>query len=332
MKKRLESELISIAHRVLKLKNKSDVDQLYHETQKLYETLSVLKFYHENFEQLKSEVSQEELEQKIENSLVEKPSEEIAALEIAAKIPAQEVVQKAEVSEEKLEEKIDEITTEDEAEVVSEEEIETAEEPIIVGEIAIEDEDEEEIPALEAKDDLDFEPIFELASEEKDSETEPEVSSEAETEKAEEKPESKSKTQQISFEDLLGHNYSEPVFVKPNDITPSIPKKETEEVTFKPVQEEEIIVEKTESKISTLNEKFAAGINVGLNDRIAFVKNLFGNSDEDYNRVISQLNTFDTLQEAQEFIEDMVKPDYNDWNGKEEYAERFMEIVEKKFA
>lgn len=332
MKKRLESELISIAHRVLKLKNKSDVDQLYHETQKLYETLSVLKFYHENFEQLKSEVSQEELEQKIENSLVEKPSEEIATPEIAAKIPAQEVVEEAEVSEEKLEEKIDEITTEDESEVVSEEEIEAAEEPIIVGEIAIEDEDEEEIPALEAKDDLDFEPIFELASEEKDSETELEVSSEAETEKAEEKPESKSKTQQISFEDLLGHNYSEPVFVKPNDITPSIPKKETEEVTFKPVQEEEIIVEKTESKISTLNEKFAAGINVGLNDRIAFVKNLFGNSDEDYNRVISQLNTFDTLQEAQEFIEDMVKPDYNDWNGKEEYAERFMEIVEKKFA
>lgn len=332
MKKRLESELISIAHRVLKLKNKSDVDQLYHETQKLYETLSVLKFYHENFEQLKLQVSQEELEQKIENSLVEKPSEEMATPEIAAKIPAQEVVEEAEVSEEKLEEKIDEMTTEDESEVVSEEEIETAEEPIIVGEIAIEDEDEEEIPALEAKDDLDFEPIFELASEEKDSETELEVSSEAETEKVEEKPESKSKTQQISFEDLLGHNYSEPVFVKPNDITPSIPKKETEEVTFKPVQEEEIIVEKTEPKISTLNEKFAAGINVGLNDRIAFVKNLFGNSDEDYNRVISQLNTFDTLQEAQEFIEDMVKPDYNDWNGKEEYAERFMEIVEKKFA
>jgi hypothetical protein len=332
MKKRLESELISIAHRVLKLKNKSDVDQLYHETQKLYETLSVLKFYHENFEQLKLQVSQEELEQKIENSLVEKPSEEMATPEIAAKIPAQEVVEEAEVSEEKLEEKIDEMTTEDESEVVSEEEIEAAEEPIIVGEIAIEDEDEEEIPALEAKDDLDFEPIFELASEEKDSETKLEVSSEAETEKVEEKPESKSKTQQISFEDLLGHNYSEPVFVKPNDITPSIPKKETEEVTFKPVQEEEIIVEKTEPKISTLNEKFAAGINVGLNDRIAFVKNLFGNSDEDYNRVISQLNTFDTLQEAQEFIEDMVKPDYNDWNGKEEYAERFMEIVEKKFA
>ena len=50
MKKRLESELISIAHRILKLKNKSEVDQLYLETRKLYETLAVLKFYGDNYE------------------------------------------------------------------------------------------------------------------------------------------------------------------------------------------------------------------------------------------------------------------------------------------
>jgi hypothetical protein len=322
MKKRLESELISIAHRVLKLKNKSDVDQLYHETQKLYETLSVLKFYHENFEQLKLQVSQEELEQKIENSLVEKPSEEMATPEIAAKIPAQEVVEEAEVSEEKLEEKIDEMTTEDESEVVSEEEIETAEEPIIVGEIAIEDEDEEEIPALEAKDDLDFEPIFELASEEKDSETELEVSSEAETEKVEEKPESKSKTQQISFEDLLGHNYSEPVFVKPNDVTASVPKKEVVE------EKAEVVVDE---KVSILNEKLAQGINIGLNDRVGFVKYLFNGSSEDFNRVLSQLNTFDTYSDAKNFIDEMVKPDYNNWKGQDDFEERFMELVERKF-
>ena len=50
MKKRLEAELISIAHRVLKLKNKSEIDQLYHETQKLYEALTFLKFYCKNYE------------------------------------------------------------------------------------------------------------------------------------------------------------------------------------------------------------------------------------------------------------------------------------------
>ena len=37
---------------ILKLKNKSEVIQLHQETQKLYEILSVLRFYEENFEAL----------------------------------------------------------------------------------------------------------------------------------------------------------------------------------------------------------------------------------------------------------------------------------------
>jgi hypothetical protein len=73
MKKRLESELISIAHRILKLKNKSEVDQLYKETQKLYETLTVLKFYQDNFESVKDEVEAADLEEKLEQHLYEKP-------------------------------------------------------------------------------------------------------------------------------------------------------------------------------------------------------------------------------------------------------------------
>ena len=72
MKKRLEAELISIAHRILKLKNKSEIDQLYNETRKLYEALSILKFYEENYNALKSEVSQDEMEQKVESFLAEK--------------------------------------------------------------------------------------------------------------------------------------------------------------------------------------------------------------------------------------------------------------------
>src|SRR5690606_14237675 len=82
----------------------------------------------------------------------------------------------------------------------------------------------------------------------------------------------------------------------------------------------------------SLNDRLSKGITVGLNDRIAFVKNLFNNSNEDYNRVLSQLITFDTFGEAQEFIASMVKPDYNNWEGKEEYEQRFMEVVEKKFS
>ena len=80
------------------------------------------------------------------------------------------------------------------------------------------------------------------------------------------------------------------------------------------------------------NDGFARAISLGLNDRIAFEKNLFGGSGEDLNRVLSQLNTLNSFGEAKNFIEDLVKPDYNNWAGKEEYEERFMQIVELKFS
>jgi hypothetical protein len=44
------------------------------------------------------------------------------------------------------------------------------------------------------------------------------------------------------------------------------------------------------------------------------------------------LNTFDNLEEAKDFLNEMIIPDYDFWTGKEEYVERFMAIVEKKFA
>ena len=50
MKKKLESELISIAHRILKLKGKEDVNEMHKEAALLYEKLSVLKFAHQNFD------------------------------------------------------------------------------------------------------------------------------------------------------------------------------------------------------------------------------------------------------------------------------------------
>ncbi|MDO6740023.1 MULTISPECIES: hypothetical protein [Polaribacter] len=81
----------------------------------------------------------------------------------------------------------------------------------------------------------------------------------------------------------------------------------------------------------SLNDKLAKNIQIGLNDRIAFVKNLFNNQQEDYNRVVSQLNTFRSESEAKHFINTMVKPDYN-WDNQEELEVRFMEIIERKFA
>jgi hypothetical protein len=83
----------------------------------------------------------------------------------------------------------------------------------------------------------------------------------------------------------------------------------------------------------SLNDTLTAkNISVGLNDRLAFVKHLFRDSTEDFNRILSQLNTMDTQDRSVEFIEKMVKPEYDDWKGKEEYEARLMALIERRFS
>lgn len=85
------------------------------------------------------------------------------------------------------------------------------------------------------------------------------------------------------------------------------------------------------AKTGSLNDRLKKGITIGLNDRIAFVKHLFNGSTSDFNRVISQLNTLNSELEALEFLNGMVKPEYNNWVGKEAYEERFLSFIEGKF-
>lgn len=296
MKKKLEAELISIAHRVLKLKNRSETVQLHEETKKLYDQLTVLRFYEENIAVAEKEISREDLEHKLENQKVS------------------DVLEKA-VVEEKIEEPVVEAKTE-----------EPVEESIIEEEVVPEAEAEQEVEeemALIHEDDI-------------------------------------KQPQSVLFDDVFGGNFEEPDFVKVNDVPVEV--EQVAELTFEAVEEskpeevsedlfvakdpkeevfaevkEEIVIEKVpevvfeEPKTMSLNDRLTKGINIGLNDRIAFEKKLFGGSSDDFNRVLSQLNTFDSYDEAQGFINDFVKPDYNNWDGKEEFENRFLEIVEKKF-
>ncbi len=86
------------------------------------------------------------------------------------------------------------------------------------------------------------------------------------------------------------------------------------------------------SEKKTLNDRLVnKTIAVGLNDRIAFVNNLFNYNQTEFNRVLSQLNTFKTENEAKAFLLETVKPDY-DWSTKEEYEERFLALIERKFS
>lgn len=86
-----------------------------------------------------------------------------------------------------------------------------------------------------------------------------------------------------------------------------------------------------ESRAKSLNDSVNKGLNIGLNDRLAFIKHLFEGQVEDYTRVLSQINTMENFEEAQNFIKGKVKPDYNHWLDKEVYSDRFMVIIEKRF-
>ncbi len=80
-----------------------------------------------------------------------------------------------------------------------------------------------------------------------------------------------------------------------------------------------------------LNEQFSKGLKVDLNDRLAFIQHLFNNQSTEYQRAMNQLTTFDSLAEAANFIDTMLKPDYNQWEGKDEYEERFLGILIQYF-
>ena len=96
-------------------------------------------------------------------------------------------------------------------------------------------------------------------------------------------------------------------------------------------KENPIISEETSAKNRTLNDTlFKNNLQIGLNDRIAFVNQLFDGSQEDFNRVISQLNTFKSEEEAKNFLLKLVKPDY-DWSNKQEFEERLLLLIERKF-
>ena len=81
----------------------------------------------------------------------------------------------------------------------------------------------------------------------------------------------------------------------------------------------------------SLNSKLNTGLKIGVNDRMGFVKHLFNGSSQDFNRVISQINTIDSYEKAQNFIQTMIKPDYNNWDGKESFENRFLQLIERGY-
>ena len=246
MKKKLESELVSIAHRILKLKGKEDVIKMHTEVSALYEKLSVLKFAHENFEgDIPTIGSDSSFFDMLDSAFNNKVSDNIEV-------------------EDKIYINLDDVEQDDIMEPVMNK----------IKDMV------EHMP-----DETDnIKTVFEEAI-------------------------SKTPIQKHDLEDLTAGFEDMPI--------------------FEPIS-------KSQNGLSngkkSLNDKLkVGGFNIGLNDKIAFIKHLFYGKSEDYDRVLSQLNTSVSFEEARRFIENMVKPDYNNWEGKEEFEERFIEIIESKF-
>jgi len=246
MKKKLESELVSIAHRILKLKGKEDVIKMHDEAKVLFEKLSVLKFAYENFEDDMPTIgSDSSFFDMLDESFNNKVSDSIEV-------------------EDKIYINLDDVEDDN----IMERGVETIKD--MVAEMP--DEPEE------------TDTIIESFTQKKD-------------------------YLKNDFEEITSGFKNMPV--------------------FEPISKSQ---NGTSSEKKSLNDKIkVGGLNIGLNDKIAFIKHLFNGKHEDYERVLSQLNTFHSFKEASNFIQNIVKPDYNNWTGKEEFEERLMTIIEGKF-
>jgi hypothetical protein len=263
MHKKLEADLISLAHSILQMKNKDNVFLLKQKSKEIYEKLSVLAFVEEYVNSTPGlKETKEELLEKVEQAFEVKENSFVAEISTKESITVEEKV---------VYSLVDEFDEEVKQEVIIEEKIAVKVEEIV----------EQPFDELE-------EIIF------SETKTEDLFTSEVKAVEV-----NKTKTLEEELQDTFSVDLMADFF--------------------------------DNAQPKSLNDKFAANIQIGLNDRIVFVKNLFNNQQEDYNRVISQLNTFKSLEESKEFINKMVKPDYN-WSKHEELEARFLEIIERKFA
>lgn len=66
-----------------------------------------------------------------------------------------------------------------------------------------------------------------------------------------------------------------------------------------------------------------------LNDKVAFTKSLFAGNDEELKSTIEKLNSFNTLDEAKQYLSEIYYR--KDWSKVDEYAQRLWNLVENKF-
>ncbi|MEP2936496.1 MAG: hypothetical protein ABJM06_11180 [Gilvibacter sp.] len=96
-------------------------------------------------------------------------------------------------------------------------------------------------------------------------------------------------------------------------------------------KEEPITKNETQEKPKSLNDSIQQPTQLGLNDRLAFIKHLFNENPDELERVMTQLDSLGDFQKAKDYVVGKVKPAYNYWLGKEEYVDRFLAVIEKRY-
>lgn len=286
MHKKLEGELVSLAHSILQMKNRDNVYALHEKAAKIYEQLSVLKF--------------------VEDYIGTTPNLKESREEILAKVIDASELAENDISESVIQEVIEQVEQAEPDEAVEEKEKEL-EEFIEMKEEIVDDTPEEEV-------EQNFQITFD--TEEEISEETPEEITEVADEIPANEPEEEEGQIQLTLDEEIKEAISA-------DLATSMFESATKETP--------VFVRPETPKKRSINDAVSQNLQIGLNDRIAFVKYLFDDSQEDFNRVVSQLNSFSSEQEAKGFVENFVKPDYN-WEGKEEYEERLLGLIERKFA
>ena len=292
MHKKLETDLMSLAHSILQMKNKENVFLLKQKAHEIYEKLSVLAFVEEYVNATPNlKDTKEELTAVVKKAYENKKLvlEELAAVEEKETVIEHVAIAPLAVENIRIEP--------------------------VVGDNSSEEEVQEEVKDAQSN---------EVETKENEMEDFIAPLEEIETAAATEQP--FDALENLIFEDTTAIDSQE-------EVTEVLePPALTLEEELADVISVDLIADLFEPlKPTSLNNKLQANIHIDLNDRIVFVKNLFDGSQEDFNRVVSQLNSFKTEKEAKKFINKMVKPDY-DWKNHEALENRFITIIERRFS
>ena len=325
MHKKLEAELIHLAHRILKTNKDTNFSELRDLARNVYENLSVITFIDEYFVET-PEVTDSKSEflsrfRDIENKATVNKKAETPIVKETPKAEEKSYLVEDELAVKGVKDETDKLveqtikTIKSEAKEVASKVHETPKDNL-EKKSAFDTEMKDSIPADVAAD------LFKkLADEYKEKTKANSLSASSKSEvEIEGKPEPEIKKSNA----LSASSKSE---VEVGEKSEKQPIKKVNIATKQSVYKKA----KTEIRTASLNDRISNDkIQVGLNDRIAFVKHLFNFSQEDFNSVLSQLNSLKTHQESIDFIQNTVKLNH-DWTNKEEYEARLMELIERKF-